>query len=39
VPLNVPHLWAKTDDLVVTVSGGVSRGDLLRIAESLAEGT
>ncbi|HWM14045.1 MAG TPA: hypothetical protein VNO56_06160 [Gaiellaceae bacterium] len=38
VPLNVPHLWAQTDDLVVTVSGGVSRSDLLRIAESLAVG-
>jgi hypothetical protein len=36
VPLNVPHLWAQTDDLVVTVSGGVSRADLLRIAGSLA---
>ena len=35
VPLNVPHLWAQTDDLVVTVSGGVSRADLLRVAESL----
>lgn len=35
VPLNVPHLWAQTDDLVVTVSGGVSRAELLRVAESL----
>ena len=35
VPLNVPHLWARTDDLVVTVSGGVSRAALLRVAESL----
>jgi hypothetical protein len=35
VPLNVPHLWAQTDDLVVTVSGGVSRAALLRVAESL----
>lgn len=38
VPLNVPHLWAQTDDLVVTVSGAVSRADLLRVAESLAVG-
>ncbi|MGH3016624.1 MAG: hypothetical protein ACRDNN_16890, partial [Gaiellaceae bacterium] len=38
VPLNVPHLWAQTDDLVVTVSGGVSRADLLRVAESLDVG-
>ena len=35
VPLNVPHLWALTDDLVVTVSGGLSRADLVRVAESL----
>lgn len=35
VPLNVPHLWALTDDLVVTVSGGLSRVDLVRVAESL----
>ena len=35
VPQNVPHLWAQTDDLVVTVGGGVSRAELLRVAESL----
>ncbi|MGH3023868.1 MAG: hypothetical protein ACRDNI_09455 [Gaiellaceae bacterium] len=35
VPLNVPHLWAQTDDLVVTVSGSVSRDELIRVAESL----
>lgn len=35
VPLNVPHLWAQTDDLVVTVSGGISRDELVRVAESL----
>ena len=38
VPLNVPHLWAQTDDLVVTVGGAASRADLLRVAESLAVG-
>lgn len=35
VPLNVPHLWALTDDLVVTVSGDLSRADLLGVAQSL----
>jgi hypothetical protein len=38
VPRNVPHLWAQTDDLVVTVGGGVSRDELIRVAESLEAG-
>ncbi len=25
VPLAVPHVWALTDDLVVTVAGGLGR--------------
>ncbi|HEX2045924.1 MAG TPA: hypothetical protein VHF23_09875, partial [Gaiellaceae bacterium] len=35
VPRNVPHLWALTDELVVTVAGDLGRGDLVRVAESL----
>lgn len=35
VPRNIPHLWALTDDLVLTVAGDVGRSELLRIAESL----
>jgi hypothetical protein len=35
VPRNTPHLWALTDDLVVTVSGDLSREELIRVAESL----
>jgi hypothetical protein len=35
VPRNIPHVWALTDDLVVTVSGDLSRAELLRVAESL----
>ena len=35
VPRNVPHVWALTDDLVVTVSGDLSREELLRVSESL----
>jgi hypothetical protein len=35
VPRNVPHLWALTDELVVTVSGDLSRAELVRVAESL----
>jgi outer membrane lipoprotein-sorting protein len=37
VPRNVPHIWALTDRLVVTVSGDLSRAELLRISESLEE--
>jgi outer membrane lipoprotein-sorting protein len=32
----VPHLWAMNDTLVVTVSGDLTRDELLAIAESLA---
>jgi hypothetical protein len=35
VPRNIPHLWALTDELVVTVSGDVTRADLLAAAQSL----
>jgi hypothetical protein len=34
-PLAVPHVWAMTDRLVVTVSGDLTRAELLRVAESL----
>ena len=34
-PNSVPHLWAMTDRLVVTVAGDAERGELVRIAESL----
>jgi hypothetical protein len=37
VPRNVPHIWALTDRLVVTVSGDLSRAELLRVSESLEE--
>lgn len=35
VPRNVPHIWALTDKLVVTISGDLSRAELIRAAESL----
>jgi hypothetical protein len=35
VPLAIPHIWALTDELVVTVAGDLSREQLLRVAESL----
>lgn len=35
VPRNTPHTWALGDELVVTVSGNLSRGELLRVTESL----
>jgi hypothetical protein len=34
-PLAIPHLWARTDELVVTVAGDLDREGLLRVAESL----
>lgn len=34
-PLASPHVWALTEDLVVTVSGDLTRGELLEVAESL----
>jgi hypothetical protein len=36
VPRNTPHIWALADELVVTVSGDLSRDELVRVAESLA---
>jgi hypothetical protein len=35
VPLATPHIWAQTDQLVVTVSGDLTRRELLRVAGSL----
>jgi hypothetical protein len=35
VPRNTPHIWALADELVVTVSGDLSRTQLVRVAESL----
>jgi hypothetical protein len=35
MPRGLPHLWTKTDDLVVTIGGGLSRAELIRVAESL----
>ncbi len=34
-PLVVPHLWVKTRRLVVTVSGDLTRAELLAVAGSL----
>lgn len=34
-PLAPPHAWALTQDLVVTVSGDLTRDELLEVAESL----
>jgi hypothetical protein len=34
--LTPPHLWAMNDSLVVTVSGDLTRDELLAVAESLA---
>jgi hypothetical protein len=31
----IPHVWARTERLVVTVSGDLSRAELLRVASSL----
>jgi hypothetical protein len=35
VPPAIPHIWALTDELVVTVAGDLDRAELLRVAESL----
>ena len=35
VPRGVPHLWAQSRDLVVTVAGDLSRAELLAVAASL----
>lgn len=37
-PLAIPHVWVMTDRLVVTVSGDLTRDELVRVAESLVEG-
>jgi hypothetical protein len=34
-PRAIPHLWALTDELVVTVGGDLGRDELLRVTESL----
>jgi hypothetical protein len=34
-PLAEPHVWVLTQDLVVTVSGDLTRDELLQVAESL----
>ena len=34
-PNSVPHAWAVTEELVVTIAGNADREELLRIAESL----
>jgi hypothetical protein len=34
-PRATPHVWARTPQLVVTVSGDLTRAELLRVAESL----
>jgi hypothetical protein len=36
-PRAVPHLWAMNDALVMTVSGDLTRSELLAVAESLAK--
>jgi hypothetical protein len=35
-PRAIPHLWVRTDGLVVTVGGDLSRAELVRVAESLS---
>lgn len=34
-PLSIPHVWGMTEDLVITVSGDLTRAELLRVAGSL----
>jgi hypothetical protein len=34
-PRGIPHLWTRSDALVVTVSGALGKAELLRVAESL----
>lgn len=34
-PRGIPHVWARTGSLVVTVGGDLSRDELVRVAESL----
>jgi hypothetical protein len=35
VPRGIPHVWALTDTLVVTVGGDLSRAELITVTESL----
>jgi outer membrane lipoprotein-sorting protein len=35
VPRGIPHVWALTDKLVVTVGGDLSRAELMTVTESL----
>jgi hypothetical protein len=35
VPRGIPHVWALTDELVVTVGGDLSRAELTQVTESL----
>jgi hypothetical protein len=35
VPRGIPHLWALTPELVVTVGGDLSRDELIQVTESL----
>ena len=34
-PRNTPHIWALTDNLVVTIAGDLSSAELIAVAESL----
>jgi hypothetical protein len=34
-PLEAPHVWTLTEDLIVTVSGDLTRDELLEVAEAL----
>ncbi len=34
-PRTIPHVWALTPKLVVTVSGDLSRAELLEVVQSL----
>jgi hypothetical protein len=38
VPRGIPHVWALTDKLVVTVGGDLSRAELIAVIESLRSG-
>jgi hypothetical protein len=37
VPRNIPHIWALTNELVVTVSGDLNRTQLISVTESLRQ--
>jgi outer membrane lipoprotein-sorting protein len=37
-PRGIPHVWALTDQLVVTVGGDLSRAELVEVTESLTRG-